>query len=342
MRFLIQLLQYATALVALGPLTLAFGHGHPISVTSANNQLVISGGIVGAQDGYVDHIYVETDSSGDPQDFADFPGFGPAIYWNVPGFEITGLAENSGLSVQTIARPVQGLSPVANRVLWYWNPNAGDDGEVEVAPAGSQMQIRKSAAVNNLLTPTTTVAPPEMKIAAPVTFDMNFHNHDLVRYLLAAPLPPDGAYAFFAQLTSDIYAASDPFLVIINNGGLDGPQMLAAADAINAAANFLEGDYNHDGKVDGADYVTWRNTMGTAPEYQVWRNNFGATSGTGTAVGVMSGHECNLASVPEPRAWVSAALAALIVLAAYTRPHRYRLTTSAAIRKLTLCRSELS
>jgi hypothetical protein len=65
------------------------------------------------------------------------------------------------------------------------------------------------------------------------------------------------------------------------------------------------GDYNNDGKVDAADYVTWRNgnplqnetvTPGstTPADYTPWRINYGATSaGSGSSLG--SG-----TAVPEP------------------------------------------
>ncbi len=86
----------------------AFGHGHTINVTAVNNQLVVTGGVAGAANGLASQVFVETDSSGDPQDFATFTNFGPAIYWIVPGFGISGLAENSGLYLQTLARPWQG------------------------------------------------------------------------------------------------------------------------------------------------------------------------------------------------------------------------------------------
>ena len=37
----------------------------------------------------------------------------------------------------------------------------------------------------------------------------------------------------------------------------------------------LEGDYNHDGFVDAADYVVWRKNDGTQPGYDTWRAHFG-------------------------------------------------------------------
>ena len=118
---------------------------------------------------------------------------------------------------------------------------------------------------------------------------MHPDNHDLLKYLMPAPLPAEGAYGFFARLTSDVYGPSNPFLVVINNGELDGSEMLEAAADINRDA-LLPGDYNHDDRVDMADYVLWRDTMNStsllaadgskngvvdAADYNVWRSNFG-------------------------------------------------------------------
>ncbi|CAD7694869.1 unnamed protein product [Ostreobium quekettii] len=57
----------------------------------------------------------------------------------------------------------------------------------------------------------------------------------------------------------------------------------------------LAGDYNSDGKVDAADYTVWRD--GDSPDssqagYQLWRDNYGATSAAPTAAG----------TAPEPTA----------------------------------------
>ena len=68
--------------------------------------------------------------------------------------------------------------------------------------------------------------------------------------------------------------------------------MVPAALAINAAA-FLPGDYNHDDRVDAADYGVWRKTFGSTTalaadgsgnqqidqaDFDVWRRNFGTSS----------------------------------------------------------------
>jgi hypothetical protein len=53
------------------------------------------------------------------------------------------------------------------------------------------------------------------------------------------------------------------------------------------------GDFNHDGVVDAADYVVWRNTGGSQTAYDHWRANFGTVlPDPGTSIG----HS----TIPEP------------------------------------------
>ena len=71
------------------------------------------------------------------------------------------------------------------------------------------------------------------------------------------------------------------------------------------SAPTLLGDYNSDGKVDAADYTVWRDNPAAhgGPEgYDVWANNYGATSGS-TSV-----------AVPEPAACVTVMLGSLATL----------------------------
>jgi len=70
----------------------------------------------------------------------------------------------------------------------------------------------------------------------------------------------------------------------------------------------LPGDYNTNGKVDSADYVVWRDGLGTIytqADYAVWRAHFGETAGP----------SASLSSVPEPAGWVIlvAALCSLLL-----------------------------
>lgn len=65
----------------------------------------------------------------------------------------------------------------------------------------------------------------------------------------------------------------------------------------------LPGDFNEDGGVDAADYVVWRDSLGTtysSSHYGLWRDNFGTAADGGAA----------LSPVPEPSACVLLSLCA--------------------------------
>jgi hypothetical protein len=75
-------------------------------------------------------------------------------------------------------------------------------------------------------------------------------------------------------------------------------QFVQVADAPIPAS--LAGDYDSNGSVDAADYVVWRNGLGTTysqNDYNVWRANFGLTA---AAAGASS--YASLPSMPEPTA----------------------------------------
>jgi hypothetical protein len=62
----------------------------------------------------------------------------------------------------------------------------------------------------------------------------------------------------------------------------------------------LLGDYNDDSVVNAADYVVWRNGLGssyTPADYEVWRAHFGQTAGSGA---VLPSAVPRSAGVPEP------------------------------------------
>jgi hypothetical protein len=76
----------------------------------------------------------------------------------------------------------------------------------------------------------------------------------------------------------------------------------------------LDGDYNQNGVVDGADYVVWRKTDGTPAGYSLWRSNFGATGGSGSAAASAS-------AVPEPASLVLVLLAFALASVGKRRLH---------------------
>jgi hypothetical protein len=75
----------------------------------------------------------------------------------------------------------------------------------------------------------------------------------------------------------------------------------------------LTGDYNSDGKVDGADYIVWRKTGINGPQgYTDWRTNFGTTSGSGTAGGGLT-----TGAVPEPSSLALCGLLFITIIAGH-------------------------
>lgn len=79
------------------------------------------------------------------------------------------------------------------------------------------------------------------------------------------------------------------------------------------------GDFNHDGTVNGGDYVVWRKGLGTkytAADYDSWRAHYGQTyiPGAGT----------ELSAVPESATWLLLGVGAMLVFVS----HRYRVLLS--------------
>ncbi|MEX0612132.1 MAG: retropepsin-like aspartic protease [Pirellulales bacterium] len=93
----------------------------------------------------------------------------------------------------------------------------------------------------------------------------------------------------------------------------------------------LAGDFNGDGSVDVADYVSWRKNGGTQGDYLAWRSNFGMTSSGGGSA------NASAAGVPEP------GIASLIALAACGLAcGRQRVTRHARCATSTSCEASCS
>ncbi len=62
---------------------------------------------------------------------------------------------------------------------------------------------------------------------------------------------------------------------------------LYTAGLLSVVEQGLSGDYNHDGVVDAADYVVWRQGLGTTytpGDYNLWRAHFGQSAGSGVSL----------------------------------------------------------
>jgi hypothetical protein len=114
-------------------------------------------------------------------------------------------------------------------------------------------------------------------------------------------------HAFNASVTT-------PYWTLVNP---EDPSASRNVQFFNVPAG-PSGDYNHNGVVDGADYVVWRNQKGQTgsglaadgngdnvvndADYTYWRARFGNMSGSG------SGDLLNGSAVPEPVSLVLAAV----------------------------------
>jgi hypothetical protein len=306
----------------------AWGHGTPITIGTDGDRLVVTH--EPPPDGYPPHIFVEEGVDGDPFASLTLPSVGPVVIWQVPGFEISGLDDQSSLSIEVLPRTVEDSESAEERILWYWNPETE---LVEAAPNTAGLYLLGTGMRYATLAPPDGAAPPPFTLADPVAGQQGFHNHGLLSYALDdSPAAAPGAYGFFARLTSNEYDPSDPFLIVLNYG-VDYAQMVPAALAIDAAAvdpnagSPLFGDYNGNGVVDAADYTAWRDAVASSAstllndptpnaidesDFLYWRAHYGESAGGGAAALIAGGALAKASlPVPEPAAWLLCAVAAL-------------------------------
>jgi hypothetical protein len=303
---------------------LSWGHGTPIHVEVEANRLTVSEGW-GDTEGYAPMIFGEDDEDGEPFATLVLPQVGSAILWQLPGLDIFGMNDQSNLSIEVLPRPAKDSIPLEKRLVWYWDP----DTEL-VSAAPTTFHLLGSGMRFMTLSPIVDLRPTPFQLADPIEGEQGFHNHGLMSFALDNdPPPPAGAYGFFARLVSDMHEGSRPFLLVFNHD-MEASLVPIAGLMINAAA-FLPGDYNHDDQVDAADYVVWRNTLGSTTEgaadgsgnqivdeadYEIWRSTFGAVFEDSIGFGMGS-----IGSVPEP---CGVLLMATGVLAAIVIPTRKR------------------
>lgn len=330
-----KILKYvASILFSLTVASVAQGHGTPITVGVDDGRLVVTHEPEPV--GYPPHIYVEESDVGDPFGSFVLPNVGSVVVWQVPGFEISGMDDQSSLSIEVLRRAVQDSNPAEERILWYWNPETE---LVEAAPSTQTFYLLGTGMRYATLAPPDGTAPPPFEMAGSMAGQQGFHNHGLLSYALDnSPAAGTGAYGLFARLTSNQYEPSDPFLIVLNYG-VDYAHMVPAALAIAAAAvdpdsgDFLAGDYNGNGAIDAADYTAWRDAVAAAStvllndatpgivdesDFLYWRTHFGESLGGG---GAGSAGALPIENpVPEPATWLLTVLA----MAALVARQRFR------------------
>jgi probable HAF family extracellular repeat protein len=125
------------------------------------------------------------------------------------------------------------------------------------------------------------------------------------------------------RLTEATAIAADGFTVVGNGRNPAGGTEAWIAD-IRSVPEPVIGDFNQNGIVDAADYVVWRNGLGTTytqNDYDLWRSNFGRAPSAGWPAGSSAAiplAEPLSAQVPEPSA-VSIVLVCALGLVACCR-----------------------
>jgi hypothetical protein len=154
-----------------------------------------------------------------------------------------------------------------------------------------------------------------------VAFDPDSTGNHITAFLGVGAGGQEGIYADVADTLTKVVDLHDTLngqaLLSLNlgTGGLDSGVLTFAATLADGTQGLftdnlaLPGDYNHNGVVDAADYVVWRNGLGTTytqADYDVWRAHFGQPAGSGAVVGA------NFA-VPEPGTLLQIILMAAVV-----------------------------
>ncbi len=164
----------------------------------------------------------------------------------------------------------------------------------------------------------------------PTSFNANARNDlDLTLFatdgtsqLALADVNPAG----LAETASGVLLSA-PGTYFARIAGVDDTIQLYQLDlSITALAN---GDFNHDGAVDAADYTVWRNSRDqtgpglaadangdlqiTLADYNIWKTHYGGSLSTGSLNSQPSILNPQLASVPEPTTICTAATAILLL-----------------------------
>ncbi|MEX2091130.1 MAG: choice-of-anchor tandem repeat NxxGxxAF-containing protein [Pirellulales bacterium] len=131
--------------------------------------------------------------------------------------------------------------------------------------------------------------------------------------------------SFSGTLNAAFIQSPDRSLSGLNNVGQVAFAFTLAngQDKIGLWTSGLDGDFNHDGTVDAADYTVWRDGLGGAyaqEDYNLWKANFGLNANEGSGANGSS----SSATVPEPTSLLLFALGLSMLLVGSPGPDWFR------------------
>jgi hypothetical protein len=221
--------------------------------------------------------------------------------------------------------PTQAISPTAVDFVSISNVNDTDFYSFSVAGP---------TVLGATLTPRGGVFTQASQGVVPSSFDANARSN-----LTLAALATNGTTVLAAANANPAGGVESIADLILPSAGTYYARITGADDTIQlyelslTAMPILVGDYNRDGIVDGADYVTWRRAQGqsvatgsgadgnfdgqiTPADYTVWRSRLGQTLGSGSGNEGFAG-----GVVPEPAVrWLVTLCTALLL--SFSRPVR--------------------
>jgi T5SS/PEP-CTERM-associated repeat protein len=129
-----------------------------------------------------------------------------------------------------------------------------------------------------------------------------------LKFSLAATADPHAGNSFqILSATGGVTGTFATTMLPTLDPGLSWNVVYSATSVLLTVVSGLPGDFNANGVVDAADYVAWRNNVGSTaalpndsiggtigtPQYNEWRAHFGQTAGSGAGISAN-------AAVPEP------------------------------------------
>jgi hypothetical protein len=246
--------------------------------------------------------------------------------------------------------PGPSASEGSNDNLWHWRTDTGNGGNVLASNATNTTTLENSPVLQTTLSGlgdgTYDVfayfwANPsqDWRIQAGLSADNLMLYRDngaqIAEESQFDPLDPavmlsaaNGSTLYRAYVGRADVVAGSSIDVFIDDFSFRGSETTAGANRtwydglgyalVSPLISILAGDYNDDGTVDAADYIVWRNGLGTTytqADYDVWRANFGRVTlgvGSGSSAVLTSGDPL-LAAVPEPPALLICFAAMLVM-----------------------------